>query len=165
MILYCKILFWGAQGDGCKLFLHYEKRHMLDAATFHLAYSVPGCFLVEDAAPRSFLNSQGAIRSVLCSMCSTELVGVQFYNAPHGDKLTARPVILNFCALTLDTPSCSRVESLLLWQETPYRKVFLIQEAGVNSFRRFHRRTSTLPLLCILQTTVCFGCFAPDMRH
>ena len=36
---------------------------------------------LEDVAPRSFFNSEGAIRSVLRSMCSKEPAGVLFYSA------------------------------------------------------------------------------------
>ena len=39
---YRKRLFWRAQIDGFKPLLPWVKRHMLESATFHLTYSVPG---------------------------------------------------------------------------------------------------------------------------
>jgi hypothetical protein len=41
---YRKRLFWRAQKDGFKPLLPWVKRHMLESATFHLTYSIPGSF-------------------------------------------------------------------------------------------------------------------------
>ena len=41
---YRKRLLWRAQHDGFKPLLPWVKRHILQSATFHLTFSVPGSF-------------------------------------------------------------------------------------------------------------------------
>ena len=52
---YRKRLFWRAQMDGFKPLLPWVKRHMLESATFHLTYSVPGSFSLKWSHPEAFL--------------------------------------------------------------------------------------------------------------
>ena len=51
---YRKRLFWQAQKDGFKPLLPWVKRHILQSATFHLTYSVPGTFSLKWAHPDAY---------------------------------------------------------------------------------------------------------------
>ena len=52
---YRKRLFWRAQKDGFQPMLPWVKRYILQAATFHLAYSVPGTRNMKWSHPNSFV--------------------------------------------------------------------------------------------------------------
>ena len=60
----------------------WVKRHMLESATFHLTYSVPGSWLVlsKMVAPRSTSCSEGAVGGGLCSVCPQGLAEVPFHS-------------------------------------------------------------------------------------
>jgi len=66
---YRKRLFWRAQKDGFKLLLPWVKRHILEAATFHLTYSVPGSFSLKLSHPEAFLIAKER-SEVACVVCA-----------------------------------------------------------------------------------------------
>ena len=51
---YRKRLFWRAQEDRFTPLLPWVKRHMLESATFHLTYSVPGSMSLKRWHPKAF---------------------------------------------------------------------------------------------------------------
>ena len=66
---YRKRLFWRAQKDGFKPLLPWVKRHMLESATFHLTYSVPGSFSLKWSHPEAFLAAKERCE-VACVVCA-----------------------------------------------------------------------------------------------
>ena len=66
---YRKRLFWRAQRDGFMPMLPWVKRHILQAATFHLAYSVPGTCNLKWSHPDSFRAALPR-REVACVVCA-----------------------------------------------------------------------------------------------
>ena len=66
---YRKRLFWRAQKDGFKPLLPWVKRHMLESATFHLTYSVPGSFSLKWNHPEAFLVAKERCE-VACVVCA-----------------------------------------------------------------------------------------------
>jgi hypothetical protein len=66
---YRKRLFWRAQEDGFKPLLPWVKRHMLESATFHLTYSVPGSFSLKWSHPEAFLVAKER-SEVACVVCA-----------------------------------------------------------------------------------------------
>ena len=66
---YRKRLFWRAMKDGFKPLLPWVKRHMLESATFHLTYSVPGSFSLKWSHPESFLVAKER-SEVACVVCA-----------------------------------------------------------------------------------------------
>ena len=67
-----KIVLGSAEG-WFKPLLPWVKRHMLEAVTFHLTYSVPG-YVIGNGTSRSIFKSQGAHRSGMRSVCLQRLV-------------------------------------------------------------------------------------------
>ena len=66
---YRKRLFWRAQRDGFKPLLPWVKRHMLEAATFHVTYSVPGSFSLKMSHPEAFLVARERSETA-CVVCA-----------------------------------------------------------------------------------------------
>ena len=66
---YRKRLFWRAQKDGFKPLLPWVKRHMLESASFHLTYSVPGSFSLKNSHPEAFLKAKERAE-VACVVCA-----------------------------------------------------------------------------------------------
>ncbi len=66
---YRKQLFWRAQKDGFKPLLAWVKRHMLESATFHLTYSVPGSFSLKWSHPEAFRMAKER-SEVACVVCT-----------------------------------------------------------------------------------------------
>ena len=66
---YRKRIFWRAQKDGFKPLLPWVKRHMLESATFHLTYSVPGTFSLKWSHPEAFLVAKER-SEVACVVCA-----------------------------------------------------------------------------------------------
>ena len=66
---YRKRLFWRAQRDGFMPMLPWVKRHILQAATFHLAYSVPGAETMKWSHPDSFKAAMPRAE-VACVVCA-----------------------------------------------------------------------------------------------
>ena len=66
---YRKRLFWRAQKDGFKPLLPWVKRHMLESATFHLTYSVPGSFSLKWSHPEACLIAKER-SEVACVVCA-----------------------------------------------------------------------------------------------
>ena len=69
---YRKRLFWRAQKDGFKPLLPWVKRHMLESATFHLTYSVPGSFGLKWSHPEAFAKAQER-SEVACVVCARKI--------------------------------------------------------------------------------------------
>ena len=66
---YRKRLFWRAQKDGFKPLLPWVKRHILQAATFHTTYSVPGSFCLKWSQPEAMSIAQERAE-VACVVCA-----------------------------------------------------------------------------------------------
>ena len=66
---YRKRLFWFAQQEGFKPLLPWVKRHILQAATFHLTYSVPASFSLKYSHPDVF-NVAVERAEVACVVCA-----------------------------------------------------------------------------------------------
>ena len=66
---YRKRLFWRAQKDGFKPLLPWVKRHMLESATFHLTYSVPGSHSLKWSHPEAFRVAKERAE-VACVVCA-----------------------------------------------------------------------------------------------
>ena len=66
---YRKRLFWRAQKDGFKPLLAWVKRHMLESATFHLTYSVPGSHSLKWSHPEAFCVAKERAE-VACVVCA-----------------------------------------------------------------------------------------------
>ena len=66
---YRKRLFWRAQKDGFQLLLPWVKRHILESATFHLTYSVPGSFSLKWSHPEAFRVAKER-SEVACVVCA-----------------------------------------------------------------------------------------------
>ena len=66
---YRKRLFWRAQKDGFKPLLAWVKRHMLESATFHLTYSVPGSHSLKWSHPEAFRVAKERAE-VACVVCA-----------------------------------------------------------------------------------------------
>ena len=66
---YRKRLFWRAQQDGFKPLLPWVKRHMLESATFHLTYSIPGSFSLKWNHPEAFQVAKERCE-VACVVCA-----------------------------------------------------------------------------------------------
>ena len=64
-------LFWKAQQDGFKPLLPWVKRHILQAATFHLAYSVPATSSLKWHRPDSFSAAMPRAE-VPCAVCARQ---------------------------------------------------------------------------------------------
>lgn len=66
---YRKRLFWRVQKDGFKPLLPWVKRHMLESATFHLTYSVPGSFSLKWSHPEAFdvARQRSEVACVVCA--------------------------------------------------------------------------------------------------
>ena len=66
---YRKRLFWRVQKDGFKPLLPWVKRHMLESATFHLTYSIPGSFSLKWNHPEAFQVAKERCE-VACVVCA-----------------------------------------------------------------------------------------------
>ena len=66
---YRKRLFWRAQKDKFKPLLPWVKRHMLESATFHLTYSIPGSFSLKWNHPEAFQVAKERCE-VACVVCA-----------------------------------------------------------------------------------------------
>ena len=66
---YRKRLFWRAQKDGFKPLLPWVKRHMLESASFHLTYSIPGSFSLKWSHPEAFHVAEERCE-VACVVCA-----------------------------------------------------------------------------------------------
>ena len=66
---YRKRLFWRAQRDGFMPMLPWVKRHILQAATFHLAYYVPGTRNMKWSHPDSTVAATPRAE-VACVVCA-----------------------------------------------------------------------------------------------
>ena len=66
---YRKRLFWRAQRDGPKPLIPWVKRHILQSATFHLTYSVPGTFNLKWTDPDSIDNAMPRSEAA-CVVCA-----------------------------------------------------------------------------------------------
>jgi len=66
---YRKRLFWRVQKDGFKPLLPWVKRHILESATFHLTYSVPGSFSLKWNHPEAFRVAKER-SEVACVVCA-----------------------------------------------------------------------------------------------
>ena len=66
---YRKRLFWRAQKDNFKPLLPWVKRHMLESATFHLTYSIPGSFSLKWNHPEAFQVAKERCE-VACVVCA-----------------------------------------------------------------------------------------------
>jgi len=66
---YRKRLFWRAQKDGFKPLLPWVKRHILESATFHLTYSVPGSHSLKMSHPETFARARERTE-VPCVVCA-----------------------------------------------------------------------------------------------
>ena len=66
---YRKRLFWRTQKDGFKPLLPWVKRHILQSATFHLTYSIPGSFSLKWSHPDPF-NAAMVRSEVACVVCA-----------------------------------------------------------------------------------------------
>ena len=87
---YRKRLFWRAMIDGFKPLLPWVKRHMLESATFHLTYSVPGSFSFKWSHPEAFLVAKER-SEVACVVCARK------------DWLESRFTAVSYTHLTLPT--------------------------------------------------------------
>ncbi len=58
---YRKRLLWRSQQDGFEPLLPKVKRHLLQSATFHLTFSVPGSFSLHLEPPRGHGNGEGEV--------------------------------------------------------------------------------------------------------
>ena len=66
---YRKRLLWRAQQDGYKLLLPWVKRHILQSATFHLTFSVPGSVSLHWNHPEA-LTVATTRSEVACVICA-----------------------------------------------------------------------------------------------
>ena len=66
---YRKRLFYRAQKDGFKALLPWVKRHMLESATFHLTYSIPGSCSLKWNHPEAFHVAKERCE-VACVVCA-----------------------------------------------------------------------------------------------
>ena len=66
---YRKRLFWRAQQDGFQPMLPWVKRHILQSASFHLGYSVPGACSLKWCHPDSFIAAMPRAE-VPCVVCA-----------------------------------------------------------------------------------------------
>ena len=66
---YRKRLLWRAQKDGFKPLLPWVKRHILQSATFHLTFSVPGSFSLHWNHPEAIAVAKARCK-VACVVCA-----------------------------------------------------------------------------------------------
>ena len=66
---YRKRLLWRAQQDGFKPLLPWVKRHILQSATFHLTFSVPGSFSLHWNHPEAIATARTRCE-VACVVCA-----------------------------------------------------------------------------------------------
>ena len=66
---YRKRLLWRAQQDGFKPLLPWVKRHILQSATFHLTFSVPGSFSLHWNHPEALAVATTRCE-VACVICA-----------------------------------------------------------------------------------------------
>ena len=159
---YRKRLFWRAQKDGFKPLLPWVKCHMLESATFHLKYSVPGSFSLKWSHPEAFLVAKER-SEVACVVCARK------------DWLESRFTVYLWRAATgsstyseLMHVDSGKSEMLTCGEHLCFGNRDLIDKLLTTKrycavFRSFHRSTSMHLLLCIQLTSACLGYSTPDV--